>query len=138
MKFFAVRVLPLAFLACIVSPYAAFAQAPAAGQNVASPSKRWSIDDDRSADFKHGLFEIREEARAFVARENAAKGTKWEALEPNLKIFVPRCALPLKTKWASKDRGLSSPSVMVICEKTVADNHSKSEWNVLVPVTLKQ
>ncbi|MDQ0071482.1 hypothetical protein J2W34_003276 [Variovorax boronicumulans] len=49
----------------------------------------WSIEADRSTAEIHGLFEIRQEARDFVARENAAsRGGWWVALDPNLKILV--------------------------------------------------
>ncbi|WP_211472707.1 hypothetical protein [Collimonas humicola] len=90
-------------------------------------------DDHTTAD-RHGLYEIREEARKFVALENANNLTKWEVLDPNLKIVVPRCVVPLKTKWTPKARGLSSKSVWVICEQTV-DQHYK-KWDVFVPVAL--
>ena len=92
------------------------------------------IDDDHTTSGKHGLYEIREEARKFVARENAKNLTNWEVLDPNLKIVVPRCITPIKTKWATKDRGLSSKSVWVICGQT-ADVHYK-KWDVYVPVAL--
>ncbi|MBB2673727.1 UNVERIFIED_ORG: hypothetical protein GGE44_003296 [Rhizobium esperanzae] len=46
----------------------------------------WSIDTDRSTSDKHGLFEIREEARRFVSQENAKE--QWDLLEPNAKVLV--------------------------------------------------
>lgn len=92
------------------------------------------IADDHTTADRHGLYEIREEARKFVALENANNLTRWEVLDPNLKIVVPRCVVPLKTKWAPKDRGLSSKSVWVICERTVDEQYKK--WNVFVPVAL--
>jgi hypothetical protein len=92
------------------------------------------IADDHTTAGKHGLYEIREEARKFVARENGENLSTWEVLDPNLKIVVPRCAIPLKTKWAPKDRGLSSKSVWVICERTVDEQYKK--WDVFVPVAL--
>ena len=58
-----------------------------------------SIDGMRSNDTLHGLYEIRETAREFVARENARAGNAWEAGEPNLKVLVPRCAVPLRARW---------------------------------------
>ncbi|MGB7195836.1 hypothetical protein GN109_09525 [Collimonas pratensis] len=92
------------------------------------------IADDHTTADRHGLYEIREEARKFVAMENAKNLTTWEVLDPNLKIVVPRCVVPLKTKWAPKDRGLSSKSVWVICELTVDKQYKK--WDVFVPVAL--
>ncbi|WP_211440905.1 hypothetical protein [Collimonas humicola] len=92
------------------------------------------IPDDHTAADRHGLYEIREEARKFVAVENAQNLSAWEIRDPNLKIVVPRCAVPLKTKWTPKDRGLSSKSVWVICELTVDKQYKK--WDVFVPVAL--
>ncbi|MDP9813154.1 hypothetical protein J2W42_006025 [Rhizobium tibeticum] len=40
----------------------------------------WSIENDLSTSDKHGLFEIREEARRFISKENAkgfSNGTYW-------------------------------------------------------------
>jgi len=89
----------------------------------------WSIDDDRSNSFKHGLYEIREEARRFVFQENARHGTHWEAIEPNAKVFVPLCKTPLKTGWAT---GSPRPGVSVACARSV--DGSYRAWNVTVPV----
>jgi len=85
---------------------------------------------------KHGLFEIRKEARQFIARENASRGTHWQALDPNLKIFVPRCAVALTVQWVPRTYGLSAPNVAVICSRTV-DGSWERHWDVFVPVRLK-
>jgi hypothetical protein len=90
------------------------------------------IDDDRTGSGMHGLYEIREEARIFVAKENAKNHTEWIALDPNLKTVVPECAVPLKTKWVSKNYGMTGKNVWVICEKTVNPKYPK--WSVPVPV----
>ena len=95
------------------------------------------IEDDRSSGVKHGLFEIREAARQFIARENASRGIHWEALDPNLKIFVPRCAVPLSVQWVPKTYGLSAPNVAVICSRTVRGGWEK-HWDVFVPIRSKQ
>ncbi|QSI30997.1 hypothetical protein GNX71_16000 [Variovorax sp. RKNM96] len=95
----------------------------------------WSIETDRSTAKMHGLFEIREEARSFVAKENAATRSGWEALDPNLKILVPRCSVPLETKWTPHSYGLTGRNVMVSCARTVG---TPQKWNVNVPVTRKK
>lgn len=56
----------------------------------------WSIETDRSTEYKQGLFEIREEARRFIAQENVSEHEQWNVLEPNAKVLVPRCAVPLQ------------------------------------------
>jgi hypothetical protein len=95
----------------------------------------WSIETDRSTAEMHGLFEIRQEARDFVAKENAATHSGWVALEPNLKILVPRCTVPLETRWTPKSYGLTGRNVMVTCARAVGTTLQK--WNVNVPVTRK-
>jgi len=82
------------------------------------------------------LFEIREEARRFISQENAKGHQQWDVLEPNLKILVPRCAVPLETQWTPKSLGRSKVSVMVICTVAV-QNSVMRRWDVDVPVERK-
>ncbi|ARM92385.1 hypothetical protein RHEC894_PE00362 (plasmid) [Rhizobium sp. CIAT894] len=96
----------------------------------------WSIDTDRSTPDKHGLFEIREEARHFIAQENAKGRDQWDVLDPNAKVLVPRCAVPLQAQWTPKSLGRSLPSVMVICT-AAAPNAVMRRWDVHVPVRQK-
>jgi hypothetical protein len=91
----------------------------------------WSIENDHSTAEIHGLYEIREEAREFVAKENARGQSAWVALEPNLKVLVPRCSVPLKTQWTPKSYGMTGRNVMVSCARAVG---SMQNWNVHVPV----
>lgn len=93
----------------------------------------WSIDTDRSTPDKHGLFEIRKEARRFIAQENAKEREQWDVLEPNAKVLVPRCAIPLQAEWTPKSLGRSKPSVTVICA-TAVPNGVMKQWDVHVPV----
>lgn len=92
-----------------------------------------TLDEDRTRGDIHGLFEIRETAVKFMAAENAKNGTRWQVLEPNRKILVAKCALPLHVTWVPKSHGLSGPNVAVSCARTVkpAPQH---KWNVFVPV----
>jgi hypothetical protein len=100
------------------------------------------IEDMRSNDAVHGLYEIREEARKFVAQENArTPQSEWEAMEPNLKVLVPRCAVPLKAGWheiwwfdtraESKLLKRSRRVIAVECTRTVSP---AQKWDVHVPV----
>ncbi|MBJ2154202.1 hypothetical protein [Variovorax sp. IB41] len=96
----------------------------------------WRIETDRSTAEMHGLFEIRQEARDFVAKENARTHSGWVALDPNMKILVPRCSVPLETRWTPKSYGLTGRNVMVTCARAVGTTLQK--WNVNVPVTRKK
>ncbi|WP_184692690.1 hypothetical protein [Rhizobium leguminosarum] len=96
----------------------------------------WSIETYRSTEHKQGLSEIREEARGFIAQENASGHEQWNVLEPNAKVLVPRCAVPLQAQWTPKSIGRSKPSVMVVCPAAVP-NAVMKRWDVHVPVERK-
>ncbi|MBB3647535.1 hypothetical protein FHX14_003750 [Rhizobium sp. BK619] len=96
----------------------------------------WSIETDRSTEYKQGLFEIRQEARRFIAQENVSEHEQWNVLEPNAKVLVPRCAVPLQAQWTPKSLGRSKPSVMVVCPAAVP-NAVMKRWDVPVPVRQK-
>lgn len=93
-------------------------------------SKTWSIEKDRSNEKKHGLFEIQQAAKSFVSSQNAVKGMV--VGEPDLRIWVPRCATPLKPRWKA-----NAPNqlkiVAVRCSKAI-ENPGGTEWTVDVPV----
>jgi len=103
------------------------------------------IEDMRSNDAIHGLYEIRESAREFVARENGKAGNAWEAGEPNLKVLVPRCAVPLKARWdtirwSSTGRGGEAVPherrvISVACMQAVKPSQ---KWDVHVPVVQRK
>ncbi len=92
-----------------------------------------TLDEDRTRGDIHGLFEIREAAVKFMAAENAKHGTRWQVLEPNRKILVAKCALPLHVTWVPKSHGLSGPNVAVSCARTVKPT-IQHKWDVFVPV----
>lgn len=91
-----------------------------------------SLDDWRPNDVIHGVYEIDQAARAFVAAENARNHTGWTVAEPNLKTVVARCAVPLEIRWgeihlfAPDGRELARKVVEVACLKPV----SGESWKV--------
>ena len=87
----------------------------------------------RTRDNIHGLYEIREAAKNFLAEERAKGGPAWIALGPNLKIQVTRCAVPVTVTWVPKSAGYSTANVSVNCRKTVRPQDQKN-WEVPVPV----
>lgn len=88
------------------------------------------INELRSTDTTHGLYEIRDFARQFVAEQNAKNGTDWDVLDPNLKSQVTKCAVPLRAKWAPKSSGFSGNPVLVYCLKPIRGE----QWTLDVPV----
>lgn len=92
-----------------------------------------TLDEDRTRGDIHGLFEIRDAAVKFIAAENLKNGTEWQALEPNRKILVAKCAASLHVKWVPKSYGLSGSNVAVSCAKTVKPK-VQNKWEVFVPV----
>jgi len=107
----------------------------------AAPCPAAGIEDMRSHGSVQGLYEIREQAHAFVAQQNAKGGLLWQAGEPNLKVFVPRCVVALQTRWetirwSSMDaQGAVVPQsrrvIAVRCARTV---DPPQQWSVHVPV----
>lgn len=89
----------------------------------------------RSNEDVQGLYEIGTAAREWIAKENARQGTDWEAFGPNLKVFVPRCAVPLKVQWADRTRHFHR-GLSVICGKLVNSAYGKP-WDVFVPADRK-
>jgi hypothetical protein len=97
-------------------------------------SAREYIEELRSTETTHGLYEVREAARKFVSEENIRAKTTWEALEPNLKARVAKCAVPLKAKWAPASAGMAGKNVLVYCTETIRGSSPGEQWTLAVPV----
>ena len=95
------------------------------------------LEDYRSSESVHGLYEIDQAARAFVAAENARSNTAWTVAEANLKILVARCSVPLDARWgeirlsAPDGRALTRKVVEVVCPKPV----SGERWTITLRVS---
>jgi hypothetical protein len=106
--------------------FAAFAFAgDAAVQPLVDPLAKY-----RSNDSNHGLYEIRAEAKDFLDRQNAREGTDWRPIDPDIRIMVDRCAIPLRSKWTIFE---SRKSVLVSCGRTVAAA-SQRRWDLPVSI----
>lgn len=81
----------------------------------------------------HGLYEIREAARAFLTREGAKKKIDYQPMDPSIQIVVPRCLVPLTARWARKTRYHDGRGVDVLCKKSVDKKYDQS-WDVFVPL----
>lgn len=96
-----------------------------------------SLEEWRSNDAIHGLYEIDQAARAFVAAENARSKARWTVAEPNLKTLVARCSVPLDTRWgkirlfAPDGRELTGRVVEVVCTQPV----SGERWTISLRVS---
>jgi len=84
----------------------------------------------RSNESNHGLYEIRAEAKDFLDRLNARDGTDWRPIDPDIRIVVERCAIPLRSKWTTFE---SRKSVLVSCGRTVA-SASQRRWDMPVSI----
>lgn len=93
------------------------------------------IDDEHTTDRTHGLYEIREEARKFMATQNAINHTNWEVGDPDLRAHPTRCAVPLKVKWAPASYELSGKGVLVYCTKTIKGYSKDDQWNLTIDVS---
>jgi hypothetical protein len=72
------------------------------GATAAAEAPTWTIEQSRTNADIHGLYEIQQEANAFLQRENKKRGTDFYVGEPNAKVLVPACAPPLKAKWGNQ------------------------------------
>jgi hypothetical protein len=96
-------------------------------------SKQDALAQYRKKGDVQGLYEIREVAKTFLADERAKNGSALTVLDPNLKIQVLRCAVPVTASCVPKKSGYSSANVSVTCRKTVRPQEQKNS-DVLVPV----
>lgn len=72
------------------------------------------------------MYEVREEARKFLARQPPPAQGEWTALLPDVRTFVPTCAVPFQTRWAvASDHEEGMPGVMVICPKSTDKKYKK-------------
>lgn len=79
----------------------------------------------------HGLYEIQAEASRFLRHQPQKKTGPWIAAGPDIRMQVPRCAVPLHTRWArASDRTEYLPGVLVICRKTV--NRKDPSWSIFL------
>ncbi|WP_426212290.1 hypothetical protein [Massilia sp. TWP1-3-3] len=81
----------------------------------------------------HSLYDIREAARTFLTRESVGRKVAYEPMDPDIRIVVPRCLVPLKARWARKSVEYDQPGVEVVCKRSVNKKYDHS-WDVFVPL----
>lgn len=109
--------------------------AVAAGPSVADRSRDSVADDPllkyRTTARHHGLYEIHAEASRFLRSQPQKKTGPWIAAGPDIRMQAPRCAVPLRSRWAKKsDKTEELPGVLVICKKTV--NDKDPSWSIFL------
>jgi hypothetical protein len=92
-----------------------------------SSAQAYSINDARTTSTLHGLYEIKQEAVNFLIKQNVNR----VSLDPSLKIIVPRCVVPLRSNWTTKDKGRRKYTISVICDKTI-HKEGETKWTVYV------
>ncbi|MCL1861510.1 MAG: hypothetical protein FWG52_08290 [Proteobacteria bacterium] len=95
----------------------------------------YSIEISRHRSDIHGLYEIRQEAQTFVADYNKKNKSHWTALDPDLRILVPKCADPLIIEWGDAGKiinGYAVRNIVATCKNITEKRHQ--DWNVRVPV----
>lgn len=93
----------------------------------------WPIKGDRSTDTKHGLYEIQQTAAKFVGEHNKKHRTTLVVGEPDLRITVPRCAVPLSTRWGPPATRERNRVAIVSCSQAVP-GPGQQRWQVDVTV----
>ena len=111
---------------CMLLAFVAAPRCFADGVQAADPLLRY-----RTTGGMQGMYEVREAARKFLARQAPPPEGAWVASMPDVRIFVPTCAVPFKTRWAvESDNEAGMPGVMVICPKSTDRTFKK--WDAFV------
>lgn len=104
--------------------------------SVFADGSRVGVADDpllryRTTALHHGLYEVHAEAIRFLRSQPQKKSGPWIAAGPDIRMQLPRCAVPLRSRWAKKsDNTDSLPGVLVVCKQTV-DNKDPS-WSTFL------
>lgn len=101
------------------------------------------VDKDFGDKDRQGLKYVKDISHAFIKRHNNKYGTKWQALEPDARLMVGKCQVPLKARWVKirADQTFYSNNVKVwhigvSCSRIVKHSHfERKSWDILVPTT---
>jgi hypothetical protein len=85
----------------------------------------------------HSLYDIREAARAFLTRASVGRKVAYRPMDPDIRVVVPRCLVPLTARWARKTIEYDQPGVEVVCKRSVNKKYDHS-WDVFVPLFLPE
>ena len=89
------------------------------------------LENYRTTKGVQGMFAVRAAAIAFLKGQPAPKDGHWLALLPDVRTFVPSCAVPLRTRWAvAADQETPMPGVLVSCPRST--DKSITTWNAFV------
>ena len=106
-----------------------------AGPSIADGGRDGEANDPllkyRTTARHHGLYEIHAEASSFLRTQPQRKTGPWIAAGPDIRMQVPRCDVPLRSRWARKSNNTEDlPGVLVICKRTV--NKKDPNWSIFV------
>ncbi len=107
-----------------------------AGSSIAYAGGDGNRDDPllryRTTARDHGLYDIQLEAAKFLRSQPQKKSGPWIAAGPDIRMQVPRCTGPLRTRWArASDATEDLPGVVVNCVKTV--DRKQPSWSIILP-----
>jgi hypothetical protein len=101
------------------------------GWALASPCLADPLENNRTTGGVQGMFEVRAAAHQFLERQASPGSSRWLALLPDARTFVPACAVPLGTRWAvAADHEAALPGVIVSCPRSTHRNYPT--WNAFV------
>jgi hypothetical protein len=86
----------------------------------------------RSNATTHGLYEIREAGANFLDRERPKRAPQISVLDPDIRIVVSRCAVPLKAHWGREPLPFAREAVIVVCSRT--NTKYEPSWDILLPL----
>jgi len=84
-----------------------------------------------------GLKYVDDSVVKFLDIYNKKYKTHWKSLQPDPRIIVYKCNLPMKAVWESKVNNLDQKIfyVKVTCDQTVQGVSFKDTWTIYVPTT---
>ncbi|XKM14433.1 hypothetical protein RCS94_04470 [Orbaceae bacterium ac157xtp] len=98
------------------------------------------IEKDYNRDDVQGLKDVNDKAIEFINEYNKTHSTYWKSLEPDARILVSRCVVPLQAQWAKNEPPRyhldnSIFFIKIICSKTTDKSKGGNQWTIYVRTT---
>lgn len=98
------------------------------------------VEKDHGDDIRQGLKYVNEQAIEFIKAHNLQYQTNFRSLQPDPRIMVYKCLVPMHTKWVKDVPDTIGVNhniwyLQVSCSKTTAENIEDKQWTIDIPTT---
>lgn len=90
--------------------------------------------------YRQGWKYVNDVSKDFVKHQNAKNGTKWRVFEPDGRMMVGRCQVPMKAQWATVKpkqtfyhSNVKMWHIKVSCTNAVTKVTGKKHWEIFIP-----